>query len=52
MLAYPLNSYPRTVQAAMRREIVALEGLGVPIDRSTLRSSTEALVDEGDPGPS
>ncbi len=48
MIAYLLNQYPRTAQVPMRREILAMEELGVPIDRYTLRASDEALVDPTD----
>jgi colanic acid/amylovoran biosynthesis glycosyltransferase len=43
-----INQYPRTCQAAMRREITALEARGVAVDRFTLRASDEELVDERD----
>ena len=48
MIAYLLNQYPRTAQVPMRREIVAMEQLGVPIDRYTLRATDEVLVEPAD----
>jgi colanic acid/amylovoran biosynthesis glycosyltransferase len=48
IVAYLLNQYPRTAQAAMRREILALEALGLTVDRYTLRYSNDDLVEEAD----
>jgi glycosyltransferase involved in cell wall biosynthesis len=48
MIAYLLNQYPRTAQAAMRREILAMEGLGVPVLRFTARATDEELVEPAD----
>ncbi len=48
MIAYLLNQYPRTAQVPMRREIVAMEQIGLPIDRYTLRATDEKLVDPAD----
>src|SRR3954466_11268501 len=45
-IAYLFNVYPRPAQAAMRREIRALDALGVSVERFTVRRSVEALVDE------
>jgi colanic acid/amylovoran biosynthesis glycosyltransferase len=48
IIAYLFNQYPRTAQAAMRREIVALDSLGHRVDRYTVRATDEALVDPAD----
>ena len=48
MIAYLLNQYPRTAQVPMRREIIAMEQIGVPIHRYTLRATDEVLVDPTD----
>lgn len=48
IVAYLFNQYPRTAQAAMRREIEALDALGLTVERYTLRASDEELVDEAD----
>ena len=48
MIAYLFNLYPRTAQAAMRREIIAMEQLGLDIGRYTVRPSDEELVDPAD----
>ena len=47
-VAYLLNQYPRTVQAAMRREIRAMDSLGLAVGRYSLRPSGDDLVDEAD----
>ena len=47
-IAYLINTYPQASQSFIRREIAALEGLGVPIERFTVRRWTTPLVDEGD----
>jgi glycosyltransferase involved in cell wall biosynthesis len=47
-IAYLFNQYPRTAQAAMRREIVALDALGVEVERYTVRATDEELVDPAD----
>jgi glycosyltransferase involved in cell wall biosynthesis len=46
-VGYLINQYPRPSHTFIRREIAALEDLGVTVDRFTLRRS-EALVDESD----
>lgn len=48
IIAYLFNQYPRTAQAAMRREIIALDELGVAVDRYTVRATDEDLVDPAD----
>jgi colanic acid/amylovoran biosynthesis glycosyltransferase len=47
-IAYLLNMYPRPAQVPMRREIVAMDTLGLAVDRYTLRASEEELVDPAD----
>ena len=47
-IAYLFNQYPRTAQAAMRREILALDALGHQIERYTVRATDEDLVDPAD----
>jgi colanic acid/amylovoran biosynthesis glycosyltransferase len=47
-LAYLLNWYPMPSQTALRREVVALEELGVMFHRFSLRRYEGELVDEGD----
>jgi colanic acid/amylovoran biosynthesis glycosyltransferase len=47
-LAYLLNWYPMPSQTALRREVVALEELGVLFHRFSLRRYEGELVDEGD----
>ena len=48
IIAYLFNQYPRTAQAAMRREIIALDELGITVDRYTVRATDENLVDPAD----
>jgi colanic acid/amylovoran biosynthesis glycosyltransferase len=48
MIAYLFNMYPRTAQVPMRREVVAMESLGLDVARYTLRASDEDLVDPAD----
>jgi colanic acid/amylovoran biosynthesis glycosyltransferase len=48
IIAYLFNQYPRTAQAAMRREIIALDSLGIRVDRYTVRATDEDLVDPAD----
>lgn len=47
-VAYLINQYPQATQSFIRREIVALEKLGVPVERFTLRRWDTKLVDERD----
>ena len=47
-IAYLVNQYPQTSQSFIRREIEALESLGRPVLRYTLRAVDGPLVDEGD----
>lgn len=47
-LAYLVNTYPRGSQTFIRREIAALERLGLPIHRFALRSDRATLVEADD----
>jgi glycosyltransferase involved in cell wall biosynthesis len=47
-IAYLLNSYPMTSTTFIRREIAALEALGVPIARYAVRRWAETLVEPRD----
>src|SRR5215212_5785027 len=47
-IAYVINQYPQPSQSFMRREIRALETLGVTVDRFTVRRWPGKLVDPGD----
>jgi glycosyltransferase involved in cell wall biosynthesis len=47
-IAYLINTYPVTSSTFIRREIAALERLGVGITRYAVRRWTEALVDPDD----
>ena len=47
-VAYLVNQYPQPSQSFIRREIAALEKLGVRVERFTVRSWPGNLVDEGD----
>jgi glycosyltransferase involved in cell wall biosynthesis len=47
-LAYLLNWYPQPSQTALRREVVALEEMGVQFHRFSLRRYEGELVDEND----
>ena len=47
-LAYLLNQYPMPSQTFIRREIAALEGQGIPVERFTLRRTDGSVVDAGD----
>ena len=47
-IAYLFNWYPMPSQTALRREVVALEELGMPIHRFSLRRYEGELVDEQD----
>ncbi|MDP6539820.1 MAG: glycosyltransferase [Planctomycetota bacterium] len=47
-VAYLTNQYPRTSHTFVRREIAALEELGVEVERFAIRPAGEDLVDERD----
>ena len=47
-IAYLINQYPQTSQSFIRREIGALEELGIEVDRFTLRAWDQQVVDPGD----
>ena len=47
-IAYIINQYPKVSHSFIRREIQALERLGVQIDRISVRGQDDVLVDEGD----
>ena len=47
-LAYLLNWYPQPSQTALRREVAALDELGVVFHRFSLRRYEGELVDEND----
>jgi colanic acid/amylovoran biosynthesis glycosyltransferase len=47
-IAYLVNQYPQASQSFIRREINALESLGIAVDRYTLRTWDQKLVDPGD----
>jgi colanic acid/amylovoran biosynthesis glycosyltransferase len=47
-LAYLINQYPQPSQSFIRREIVALEQLGIPVSRFTLRRYRGPLADPAD----
>ena len=47
-VAYLVNQYPQPSHSFIRREIAALESLGVEVERFTLRRATTTLVDERD----
>lgn len=47
-IAYLVNQYPGMTHSFIRREIVALEFLGVDVARYTLRKSVYGLADEAD----
>lgn len=47
-IAYLTNQYPKTSHSFIRREIAAVESLGVTVQRYSLRRTTEFLADEGD----
>jgi glycosyltransferase involved in cell wall biosynthesis len=47
-VAYLINQYPQPTQSFIRREIVALEKLGVHVERFTLRKFDKELVDPRD----
>ncbi|HET6323764.1 MAG TPA: glycosyltransferase family 4 protein [Planctomycetaceae bacterium] len=47
-VAYLVNQYPKVSHTFIRREILALEKLGVVVERISLRASGEELVDAED----
>src|SRR5436190_7279270 len=47
-IAYLINQYPQASQSFIRREINALEAQGVRVDRYTLRTWDQEVVDPGD----
>jgi len=47
-LAYLVNQYPKVSHTFIRREIAALESLGLEVDRFSLRGTKEHLGDEAD----
>jgi colanic acid/amylovoran biosynthesis glycosyltransferase len=47
-VAYLVNQYPKVSHAFIRREIRALEKLGIAVERISLRKSGEELVDAED----
>lgn len=47
-LAYLVNTYPRASHTFIRREIQALERIGIQVHRFAMRSDRDALVDAGD----
>lgn len=47
-LAYLVNQYPKGSHTFIRREITALEALGIPVERLAIRSPDETLVDPAD----
>jgi len=47
-LAYLVNQYPKISHSFIRREILALEALGVPVTRFAIRTCAPELVDEAD----
>jgi glycosyltransferase involved in cell wall biosynthesis len=47
-VAYLVNQYPHVSHSFIRREIIALEMLGIPVDRFSVRSSSADLVDPAD----
>lgn len=47
-IAYLLPIYPNVSLVPMRREMVAMDELGVPIDRFALRGTSDNLVDPAD----
>ncbi len=47
-IAYLINQYPKISHSFIRREILALEALGLPITRFSIRSCQEPLIDKAD----
>ncbi|HUQ38277.1 MAG TPA: glycosyltransferase [Aestuariivirga sp.] len=48
IIAYLVNQYPKTSHSFIRREILALELMGLTVFRYTLRRTAEALADDAD----
>src|SRR5439155_23570230 len=48
IVAYLINQYPQASQTFIRREIQALEKLGITVERFTIRRNAVSLVDERD----
>ena len=47
-VAYLVNKYPEVSHAFIRREIAAIESMGIQVQRFTIRPSSSELVDEAD----
>ncbi len=47
-VAYVVNQYPQTSQSFIRREIAALEAMGIEVERFSLRRGKETLVEPSD----
>jgi colanic acid/amylovoran biosynthesis glycosyltransferase len=47
-LAYLINCYPQFSQSFIRREILALEAAGTPVQRFSIRSGAHNIVDPAD----
>ncbi|MBD2090413.1 glycosyltransferase family 4 protein [Microcoleus sp. FACHB-1515] len=47
-IAYLVNQYPKVSHSFVRREIAAIESLGVKIERFSIRSCADELVDPDD----
>lgn len=47
-VAYLINQYPKVSHTFIRREIAALEGLGVSVERWSIRAAPDELVDPAD----
>ncbi|HKQ71337.1 MAG TPA: glycosyltransferase [Polyangiaceae bacterium] len=47
-LAYLVNQYPKVSHTFIRREIAAIEDLGLEVDRFSLRGTRESLEDDAD----
>jgi colanic acid/amylovoran biosynthesis glycosyltransferase len=47
-VAYLINQYPKTSHTFIRREIAALEIIGVIVHRVAIRGREDALVDDLD----
>ncbi len=48
MIAYLINQYPQASHSFIRREILAIEQLGTPVARFSIRRWDTKLVDEND----
>jgi hypothetical protein len=47
-IAYFINQYPKVSHTFIRREILALEGLGHSVDRYALRGWSDKMADDAD----